>query len=193
MVGSKSNGDMFDNVSQLDLYPRGYTHDLQQVEAHPGDTIDQVKAASSNSLNYKPNVVLINAGTNDCHLNVDIPNAGNRMQSLIEKLVGAEGMNSTLIVLSTLLPSGNKAIQRNTPAVNDQYRSLVPEMRCKGLNIVLAEMNSPRGSWIRYPEDYTVDGQVDDTHPNDNGYAKMAMAWFMAVQKAALQNIIHPP
>ncbi|KAL2799684.1 SGNH hydrolase-type esterase domain-containing protein [Aspergillus keveii] len=169
MVGSQNSGNMRDN----------------DVEARPGNTIDQVRTATSPSLPCRPNIVLINAGTNDCRLSIDIPNVGARMRSLIENILSAADMRDTLIVLSTLLPSGNADIARNTPAVNDQYRALVRTMRGQGTSIVLAEM-----SGLVYPEDFTQGGQVDDTHPGDGGYAKMARIWHDAILDAARQGLI---
>ncbi|KAL4898828.1 hypothetical protein BDW74DRAFT_184352 [Aspergillus multicolor] len=114
MVGSKSNGDMNDN----------------DVEAHSGDLITEVHAASRNSYIYKPNI--------------------------------------TLIILLTLLPSGNANIARNTPIVNTQYRELVNAMCNKDKSIILAKINGD-DSFLEYPSDFS-----DDTHPNNTGYAKMA-------------------
>ncbi|KAL5332568.1 SGNH hydrolase-type esterase domain-containing protein [Aspergillus crustosus] len=177
-VGSRKNGNMVDN----------------EVEARPGNTIDQVSAAASASLHYKPNIVLINAGTNDARRAIDIPNAGKRMRSLINKLTAAPDMRNTLIVLSTLLSSGNTAISRHTPAINNQYRALVRAMRAEGVQIVLAEINSassiPR---IVYPDDFRQGGALDNTHPGDTGYKKMATIWANAVAGAAAQGLISKP
>ncbi|KAL2820826.1 SGNH hydrolase-type esterase domain-containing protein [Aspergillus cavernicola] len=178
MVGSKRNGDMKDN----------------QLEAHSGDTIDMVKAAAASSLTYKPNIVLINAGTNDCRRNIDIPNAGVRMRSLIETLISAEDMDNTLIVLSTLLPSGNRAISSRTPNVNNQYRRLVRTMRREGVSIVLADMDLDGGSGrITYPEDYIANGVTDSTHPSDKGYEKMAAIWDGSIVDASHQGLLVRP
>ncbi|KAL4902118.1 hypothetical protein BDW74DRAFT_187076 [Aspergillus multicolor] len=171
MVGSKTNGDMQDN----------------DVEAHSGDLISEVHTASRNSYIYKPNIVLINAGTNDCNRDIDIPNAGARMRSLIKDLLAAPDINETLIVLSTLLPSGNTNIARNTPAVNSQYRDLVTAMRSEGKSIILAEINGD-DPFLQYPADFS-----DDTHPNDGGYDKMARIWYEAIVDAAEENLIVEP
>ncbi|KAL4869595.1 hypothetical protein BDV12DRAFT_196225 [Aspergillus spectabilis] len=73
MVGSRSNGDMADN----------------DVEGTSGHVIDQVSSVAANSLIYKPNVVLINAGTNDCRLDIGINQAGERMRDYeVVDLVG---------------------------------------------------------------------------------------------------------
>ncbi|KAJ5496833.1 hypothetical protein N7463_008820 [Penicillium fimorum] len=182
MVGSKSNGDMEDD----------------DVEAHSGDVITKVRTAAANSVGYKPNVVIINAGTNDCRQEVDIPNVGARMMSLIKYLVGSEDMNDTLIVLSTLIPSTQKLIAAHRGEVNRQYRDLVKSMKGDGVNIVLADMDPPApdaaNGWISWPGDFTSEnGDVDDTHPNDHGYAKMAYVWYRAIDDAYGDGLISEP
>jgi lysophospholipase L1-like esterase len=69
---------------------------LQDVEANPGDTISQVRAASRNSYPFKPNVVLINAGTNDASQNLQA-GAGERMEGMIKDMWAADGMVSLLL------------------------------------------------------------------------------------------------
>lgn len=147
----------------------------------------QVHTAAKISLSYNPNIVLINAGTKDCRLDEDIPNAVRRMRALIETLIQAEDVAHMLIVLSTLLPSGNQDIIPNLPSVNQQYRDLVTTMREEGVSIVLAEIDREDG-WIAYPEDY-----ADDTHPNESGYAKMAPIWAATITAAAEDNLIVAP
>ncbi|CAG7955405.1 unnamed protein product [Penicillium salamii] len=183
MVGSISHGTMLDN----------------SVEAKSGNTVDQVKKAVQNSLKYRPNVVLINAGTNDCRLeDALIPTTGERMRSLINTLIQADGMEQTTIILSTLIPSDNTKINQNKPSINNQYRDLAVQMRKEGVSIVLAEMDpvepDPGHNWIEYPTDfYHPDlGRVDDTHPNDHGYAKMAYVWQKAIEEAESLGLLKP-
>ncbi|GAD98310.1 conserved hypothetical protein [Paecilomyces variotii No. 5] len=156
-----------------------------EVEAQPGHTIDQVKAAAQNSIHYRPNLVLINAGTNDCRRQIDIPHAGDRMRSLIEMLLNAEGMERTTIILSTLIPSTEFSTALHRPEVNDQYRTLVRQMQREGVHIVLADMDpdvpSNASNQLSFPGDYTTHGVTDDTHPNEQGYRKMAHVWHKAV------------
>ncbi|KAL2819388.1 hypothetical protein BJX63DRAFT_428611 [Aspergillus granulosus] len=174
MVGSRSNGEMADN----------------DVEATSGYIIDEVRAAAANSLIYKPNVVLINAGTNDCRRNLAIDTAGERMRALIMDLLTAPDMSHTLIVLSTLLQSGNEITMSNQPLVNAQYRNLVTDLRGKGHNIVLAEMDPQDGEGsnrLTYPDSF-----ADVTHPNDQGYKIMASIWYDAIKAAVSQGMISP-
>ncbi|QKX57197.1 uncharacterized protein TRUGW13939_04305 [Talaromyces rugulosus] len=176
MVGSKTNGDMKDNG----------------VEAHSGDVISQVQTAVGNSLKYKPNIVLVNAGTNDCEQNLNIPYAGDRMRSLIESLVTAPDMANTAVILSTLIPSGQENIEATRQSVNTEFRTLVETMRADNVSIILADMDplapSPDHNWLSYPDDY-----ADPKHPNDIGYSKMASVWYEAIMKAAIQGIIPEP
>ncbi|KAE8379266.1 SGNH hydrolase-type esterase domain-containing protein [Aspergillus bertholletiae] len=177
MVGTKHHGHMKDD----------------NVEAHSGDVITEVEKAAQGSLKYKPNVVLINAGTNDCRLNVSISDAGGRMRQLIDTILKSEDTHDTTIVLSTLIPSVKKTIEANRPDVNHQFRSLAKSMQKEGVRIVLAEMDPETdddNNRLVYPEDYTTNGVADDTHPNEQGYAKMANVWYKAVLEASDRGFI---
>ena len=167
---------------------------LKDVEAHSGDTIDQIMAASKGSLGYKANIVLINAGTNDARMNLDIPHTGDRMRSLIESLRAAEGGDRMTIVLSTLIPSHEPNTATNRQSINQQYRALVDQMRREGVPIVLADMDpeSPASghNWISWPTDYQHGDAPDDTHPNDTGYAKMAYVFYTAILDASKRGYL---
>ncbi|KAF9883318.1 hypothetical protein FE257_003736 [Aspergillus nanangensis] len=164
MVGTETNGDMNDN----------------DVEATPGNEITAVTDAALRSVRYKPNVVLINAGTNDCRLGDHIPEVGNRMRKLINTLLDAEDATEA---------------HRNNG--NAQYRDLVTAMRMDGVSIVLADMDPfpelgpPR--WLVYPDDYTTNGVPDNIHPSDSGYRKMATVWNLAIEQAAREGLIKAP
>lgn len=76
-------------------YTSNVTNNLyfQNFEATGGDIIDQIKIASRISFGYKPNVVLINAGTNDANTNRQV-GAGDRMETMIKEMWSADGMVS---------------------------------------------------------------------------------------------------
>ncbi|KAI1344689.1 SGNH hydrolase-type esterase domain-containing protein [Xylariaceae sp. FL0016] len=168
MVGSHPNGTMLDNDS----------------EGWPSFIIDEVHAkASANVPQYKPNMILINAGTNDCTRNIDIPNAGGRMSNMLDDLYRLSP--GTTIVLSTLLVNGDKAAEPRIEQYNSQLRSLVTTRQSQGQRIVLAEMQSSVGP--------TTAELVDGTHPTDAGYVKMANIWFAAVKDAAAKGFLAPP
>ncbi|KAJ5797259.1 uncharacterized protein N7518_005799 [Penicillium psychrosexuale] len=69
-------------------------------------------------------------------------------------------------------------------------------MADEGVNIALADMDPPAPDpvhgWMVWPDDFTAEnGGVDDTHPNDYGYAKMAAIWYDAIDKAYSNDLIH--
>lgn len=110
---------------------------MQSVEAVPGYTVDQIHDISHLSTPFKPNIVLINAGVNDCENGIDIPNIGVRLASLLDSLF-TEIPGTTLIV-STLIPGTDPDVERYRAEANRQYRALVNDRRSRGQKIVLAE------------------------------------------------------
>ena len=166
MVGVRNVGSMNDN----------------NVSAVPGYTIDQVRGLAVASLKFQPNIVLINAGTNDCVQEKDMANAPKRMEALLDELF--DGINGTMIVLSTLLPSTNKGVKEYGPAFNEALRTIVKERRRDGEKIVLADMDLGN---------ITVGNLVDGIHPNDHTYGVMAGIWLQAINQALEEGLVRHP
>ncbi|OOQ85849.1 hypothetical protein PEBR_24090 [Penicillium brasilianum] len=160
MIGSLRNGTMHDNH-----------HD-----GHFGYRIDQLEAKAQETILQKPNLILINAGTNDAVQNHKISTAGLRMDTLLTNLYTS--IPNTTIILSTLLP--NKKHQDRVDKISSQYRDLVALRRQQNDRIVLAEMSS----FI------TLSQLVDGTHPDDQGYQEMAAVWWAAVKVAEGEGLI---
>ncbi|KAJ2987290.1 hypothetical protein NUW58_g4590 [Xylaria curta] len=182
MVGSKRNGNMKDN----------------DVEATKGDTIEKARVASKLSLEYQPNVVLIQVGSNDCAQHTDTGAAGARMRRLIEELLNTPGFDRTTVILSTLIPNFDESIRHceedeDAPGggINRQYRALASDLRFEGKRVVLAEMNPPAPNpghgWI------TRNDMSDATHPNDSGYRKMAYVFWNAIEVARAEGKLLSP
>jgi GDSL-like Lipase/Acylhydrolase family len=145
---------------------------LQDNEGHPGFIVYQVQGAAEDviSKGIKPNLVLLNVGTNDCLGNADPDGAPSRLQNLIN--VCLNGMPNVVIIASTLLPNGAGA-ESCVEKVNTGYKSVVA-----GFNnpkVILADMHD---GFIT-----TGDLNSDGVHPNDYGYDKMASVWFDAFGK----------
>ena len=135
---------------------------FQNHQASVGFTIDQVRAAFQSSAAYKANVVIINCGTNDGGLQIDIPHAGDRVRALVNDIWATNGMANTCVMLSTILPTTNPITSVNRITMNEQYRQLVAELYTAGKCIYLAEMD-PSGDasgWIDANNDL-----IDGTHP----------------------------
>ncbi|KAL2866942.1 SGNH/GDSL hydrolase family protein [Aspergillus lucknowensis] len=165
MVGSLNNGTMKDH----------------QNEGHYGDTIDGVANAGIASAWMQPNVILINAGTNDAIRNDYIRGAGERIDRLITDLLTR--IPNTTIILSTLI--ANTHAQRVIQRMSQEYRNVVARRRAAGDRVVLAEMSYFVGS------EYLVGG--DGTHPDDAGYKAMAAVWWAAILEAEREGLLAKP
>ena len=160
MVGSKRNGSMIDSDN----------------EGWPGFIIDQVHDKAKASVpQMKPNVILINAGTNDCIQNVDVANAGKRMENMINDLYTMSP--GTTIILSSLIVNKQAATENRVGQVNPQYSALADRLRSAGKSIVFVDMHGPDGPQLA--------DMADDTHPNDAGYEKMAKIWYKGFTEAS--------
>ncbi|KAM0322007.1 hypothetical protein ACHAQA_009749 [Verticillium albo-atrum] len=167
-VGSRQGGDMADG----------------DVEGWPGYRISQVTEKARESLpDTLPNVVLINAGTNDCIQNSEPETAGERMLEML-KLIWEESPRVS-IALSTLLVNKVASVDECVQGVNEQFRTLVEEQQAISKKVVLVDFYSPEGP--------TVDDLVDDIHPGDEGFEKMAKLWFEGIKDAASRGWVEEP
>ncbi|KAL2256224.1 hypothetical protein VTK26DRAFT_1968 [Humicola hyalothermophila] len=165
MVGTRRAGTMRDN----------------DVEGWPGLRVDQIRGMAGRPDAvplYRPNVVLLNAGTNDALQSHNVSAAGARMEALLRDLYCASPR--AVVVLSTLLPNRDPAAQRNVLAINAQYCALAARLAREGRKIVLADMQGAGGP--------SVADLLDGTHPNDQGYVKMANVWVDALKVVGEKN-----
>jgi lysophospholipase L1-like esterase len=152
--------------------------------------VNQVENRARSSVrDWRPNVVLINAGTNDANSNFEMDQVGNRMASLINTIVAQ--VPDAVIVLSTLLPTTNQDAQRRVERINTQYRQLYRNLADAGeqqgssprVKIVLADMAA-----------YMNLGDIfDGVHPNVAGEKKMAAVWVWAINHAHSKGWIKAP
>ncbi|KAF4975545.1 hypothetical protein FZEAL_7691 [Fusarium zealandicum] len=176
MVGSLNKGTMKDN----------------DHEAVPGDVLTQVLARVPKSTGFKPNLVIINAGTNDANTPVDPANAGGRMNNILNALWKADGMSETCLIVSTLIPTDNANGARNQGSINDQYRTLVKQRAAEGKCIYMADMWPQGQQWFDLSTDYLA-GESPKVHPNDFGHAKMAAVYYNAINQALDDNRVVQP
>ena len=81
-------------------------------EAVSGARIDEIYNNLDRSSTTKPNLILINAGTNDCQQNFQMDGAVNRLSDLLKK--AWDQSSQATIILSTLVMSTNEA---NNPGI----------------------------------------------------------------------------
>ncbi|KAK4220604.1 SGNH hydrolase-type esterase domain-containing protein [Podospora fimiseda] len=168
MVGSRNIGPMVDN----------------DVEGHPGYRVDQITVQADNSIPYQPNIVVINAGTNDANQDYKIAEFKDRYKAMLDKL--QEGIPGVTIIVSTLIQGTLDGIRKNRDNINNQIRELVRERRHLGQKIILADVDHP-SNWI--PTSMIPDG----THPNDEGHRRLAAIFHRAIKEAHRIGFITRP
>ncbi|KAK6212365.1 hypothetical protein LQW54_005318 [Pestalotiopsis sp. IQ-011] len=168
MVGSVRVGEFLDN----------------DVEAHGGNRVDQVHDWASYSVPLtKPNLFLINVGSNDCLQKWDTPNYHVRLNDFVSFLL-EQSPNGT-VVLSTLLTNTVPGTEPCIFDINEQIRSLYARMREQGMRVVMAEMHDqfvPEGDTLERPHPGNI--TPDGTHPDDAGYAMMAKIFYQTILEA---------
>jgi lysophospholipase L1-like esterase len=168
MVGTQHHGSMADNDN----------------EGWPGYVVDQVYAKANASVpTWRPNVILVNAGTNDCAQNRSVDRAGERMAAMLEHLFVMSPRAT--VVLSSLIINRNATVEGRVLAVNDQYRAVAAELKAKGRRLVFVDMHGADGPQAA--------DMSDNTHPNDRGYGKMAALWYGALVDADEAGLLEAP
>ncbi|KAF5001515.1 hypothetical protein FGRMN_986 [Fusarium graminum] len=163
MVGSEKDGTMADSDN----------------EGHPGWTINSVFGAWKESKWMKPNLVLINAGLNDCNPGGDPSKAGERTKAMVDDIF--ESVPGVTVILSTLLRNGNAARDACTKDISVQIRSVAKGYK-KGTRIGLADVRDVMKMSDMGP---------DNDHPTDDGYKMFAGVWWDAISQ--IQDRIQPP
>ena len=146
--------------------------------------IDQIHNKAQKSIPLlRPNLVTINAGSNDCIQRFEIDSIGSRMDSLLE--MTWESSPRSTIILSTPLATSDTSVEAEILRTNAQYRDLVKRKREAGKRITLVDLHTAAGP--------SLDDLVDGVRPNDLGYQKMALLWFKGIQDCASRGLIEEP
>ena len=165
MVGTVKHGDFAQN----------------SCEAFSGFVINQlVQRADQATPQFKPNLILIDAGTNNCNKGGTVPDAGRNISSLINRMF--QQSPGVTIVLTTILVNPNKNQDACRVNINQQYQTIAQDFQRQGARFVLVDMRGPDGP--------TVNDLADGRHPNDNGYTKMAAVWAKGIQQAQTSNFL---
>ncbi|KAK7928156.1 Esterase- SGNH hydrolase-type [Apiospora marii] len=169
MVGSKQNGKDFAN---------------NQVEATSGFVIAQIaKSVKTAAPKFQPNLVLLDAGTNNCNKGGEVPDAGKQVAAMIDDIYTSSP--GATVVLATVLANKDAAQDKCRLGVNAQYQTLAADLAAKKAKFVLVDMRSPEGP--------TTADLSDSRHPNDAGYAKMAAVWLKGIQEAQTKGFLTAP
>ncbi|KAK3986531.1 killer toxin subunits alpha beta [Cladorrhinum sp. PSN332] len=168
MVGAHNIGSMVDN----------------DYEGHPGYRVAQVDIEADKSIKYQPNIVVINAGTNDANQNFDVGNFGARHSAMLDKL--QRQIPGVTLTVSTLIQGTLPGIMANRDNMNNQLWQLVSSRRSNRQKIMLADVDNP-SNFI--PTSLIPDG----THPNDEGHRRLAAVFHRAIKEAHRAGFITRP
>ncbi|KAJ5124542.1 uncharacterized protein N7515_008367 [Penicillium bovifimosum] len=163
MVGTLQSGTMHDN----------------DHEGRIGMRIDQLSKIAKNIIPLQPNLILLNAGTNDALQEYKVETASERMDSLLTQLF--DGIPGTTIILSTLIFNGIHP--QEVADISGQYVELAGKRRAQNDSLVLADMST----FIKWNE------LVDNIHPTAEGYERMASVWWAAIQEAEKEGLLKAP
>ncbi|KAI1437797.1 SGNH hydrolase-type esterase domain-containing protein [Xylaria sp. CBS 124048] len=170
-VGSQRLGNMTDN----------------DVEAYPGVPTHRILFHARKAVpSRKPNVFLINAGSNDCFQHIDIDNFYKRYDELVRYCLQASPRAT--IIMSTILPTWDQRFKGREDVfrVNPQIRRLAKIYEEQGKPVVFAELQGPDGV---QDENLAEDGM----HPGTAGYEMMATKLFEAFVEADARGFLQTP
>jgi lysophospholipase L1-like esterase len=174
MVGTVKNGNFAQN----------------SCEGFSGFVISQLAAkAESAAPQFKPNLVLLEAGTNNCNRGGTVPDAGKNVTALINRIF-AQSPGVT-VVLATILRNPDAQQDACRQDINRQFQQIAGNLgqgqgqggaaRNGSAKFVLVDMRGSQGP--------TVNDLADKRHPNDAGYAKMAAVWMQGIQEAQTRGL----
>ncbi|KAI1128722.1 SGNH hydrolase-type esterase domain-containing protein [Nemania abortiva] len=171
MVGSQRFGNMTDN----------------DLEAYGGNRIQQIhEHAKAIVPKQRPNVFIINVGTNNVLQRRDTDVAGAHMEAFIDYLLSASPRAT--VVLSTLLTNTVPDREPLILDINQQFRDVFQKYTEQA--VVLAELHPSEGLPGRpQVEDIGKDG----SHPTDHGYEIMGHLLAEAVLDADARGYLRWP
>ncbi|KAF2787072.1 carbohydrate esterase family 3 protein [Melanomma pulvis-pyrius CBS 109.77] len=167
-VGGTPSGQMADN----------------DHEGHRGFIIDEISTASNVGIYAAANIVLLHAGTNDMKNDIDPSNAPQRLKNLINKIF--EHSEDAVVFVCQIIPANPVPFILTVPRIarfNSAIPDLVDEFVSAGKKVMMVSMNNA----------LLINDLADGLHPNDNGYLKMADAYYAAIEKADEKKWITKP
>ena len=168
------------NIEMVGSRKKGST-DTYRHEGWRGFRIDQIKNKAKQCVEtLRPNIFTVNAGSNDCVQNFQLSEVERRITGLVEYLWMASPRST--IILSTLLVNSDKEVDSRMVYTNDQICNVAEKMLSRQKKLVFVDMRSVIGPRM-------VD-LMDGTHPNDEGYARMAQVWFRGFQEAEKKGLL---
>ncbi len=131
---------------------------------------------------YKPDIVLIELGTNDVFQCVAVVSAMNDLSRIIDKLRAKN--SSVKVLMAKIPPLGSQWSPKKLCGTDTAYGQAIDIFNRSIVS--LARSKTMRQSPVIIVDQFTgVDpatDMYDDIHPNEKGEAKMAERWYRALQ-----------
>ncbi|MFK8908622.1 FG-GAP-like repeat-containing protein [Streptomyces sp. YS-3] len=154
-VGSKASGSFADFSN----------------EGHSGYVIDQLTAGIDGWMaGARPDVVLLHIGINDIARGIDLPHAPDRLAALVDRIY-ADKPGVTVLVMG-LIPT-TSGLEKPAEEFNVRARELEGTERAAGHKFRYVE-----------PPALTSGEFLDQLHPNDAGFRRMAWSFFKPLEAA---------
>jgi lysophospholipase L1-like esterase len=136
-------------------------------EGHSGWRIDQIAASVDGWLaTYQPDVILLHIGTNDMNQNYQVGTAPQRLGGLIDQILAARPTATVLV--AKIIPALDATVQARINTFNAAVPGIVGS---RGTRARLVDLSTLAASDLN-----------DTLHPNDTGYARMAVRWYTALE-----------
>jgi len=117
-----------------------------------------------------PDIILFHMGINNLAKGGDIDQYISDFDDNI-KVIYNFNENAT-IVIAKIIKTGNDYYNPRVEQFNGELEDLGNSWKVQGKNVIIVDMEN----LLTYPEDY-----FDQIHPNEEGYKKLANAWYTAI------------
>ena len=138
--------------------------DVRTLLGYSGYTINEISSAADHAITtYKPNIILLHAGTNDLDRGGKeqdpIPGAPDRLGQLIDKCVSSNP--DAAILVAQIINAEDGLTESNIQTFNKAIPGIVKQRADQGHHITVVDMTSINTGDLR-----------DGLHPSDAGYRK---------------------
>ncbi|KAM9876861.1 GDSL-like Lipase/Acylhydrolase [Verticillium dahliae] len=164
---SESNELFFAGDQQRGTLPDGY------FAAWGGQTIQYMDEHVGPSLEQRPNIILLHAGTNDMSARPersvqgnDPTGAANRLGVLIDQM--AKACPDAVIIVAIIISSCDEERRERESKFQSLIPGVVKERIDTGKHVLVADFTTITGDYLR----------KDCIHPNNNGYKEMGRYWY---------------
>lgn len=151
-------------------------------EGHGGYQIIAVALTGKPDYPLRPNVVLFMAGTNDIVFDTELEYAPNRLGDIVQQI--ATECPDAAILVGTLTPMHNPPWNNKAITFNFAILDIIADLSQKGIHTAVVNMSETSIDLIH---------STDGIHPTDEGYEKIAAAWYDGILAASEKGWIQKP